>query len=212
MYNYDQPNPIFVAAYFAMEILKPVFVILIAGAILWIIARFLVDLCSVDGGRGRREQRQRHRLQLLIFGIALACGVTGVIMTLNGYGAGTIEVDLPGGMKIHNGGMAVVFTSAMLFILWFLVRMLIDSKEAAEQKHEAEIVVDRSIVNGPRLDLSLVGNILSNMSYFKAGIATVALLPFLGPVALLPAGFLAFKAWQRQQRELSIKVLPPSQD
>jgi hypothetical protein len=32
-----------------MEILKPVFVILIAGAILWIIARFLVDLCSVDG-------------------------------------------------------------------------------------------------------------------------------------------------------------------
>jgi len=48
MYNYDQPNPIFVAAYLAMEILKPVFVILIAGAILWIIARFLVDLCSVE--------------------------------------------------------------------------------------------------------------------------------------------------------------------
>ena len=186
-------------AYLAAQLALPVLAAVIAYLLVRWICCSVLAACSPDGGHRWREQRHRHRMERTILRIALVCLFAGVLLSLLGYDGGEARIQLPYGLAIENAGIGVILIGVMCFIISLLLRLPDLSQDGAGPISPATGAVGLAGRSVPEATALSPLGLLAGMTYAKAGLVTLALLPFLNLFALPVGAFLALKAWQRRQ-------------
>lgn len=194
---YQQPDPATLFIYALFAVLEVVIPILLLIAFIWLAVKtisFLGHAILPDGGLGRREQLHRHRLENLAAFMTFAAFITGGVMLLYGDSTGTFKVTLPGGVVMENVGVPVIFLGFASSILWMLLKAKAPegSNESAPQQ---AALAGSAVMQGQGVQ---VGAWLRNMTYAKAGVITLVLLPLI-PVFAIPLGIFLF--WMAASRD-----------
>jgi hypothetical protein len=194
MYQHSDPAILF--AYAMSSVIQAVVPILLLIGFIWlavkVISSFVLSL-SPDGGLSRREQMHRHRLQNFAAFLTFAGVITGGATLCFGDPTGIIKVSLPGNIVIENVGYPVIFLAVASSILWMVLNVKAPENLSgcAPLQHPsvASIEVQGS---GPP-----VAGWLRNMTYRKAGVITLVLLPLIHVLAI-PVGIFLF--WMASKR------------
>jgi hypothetical protein len=195
----QQPDLATLLLYVMFSLIEVVVPILLLIVFIWLAAKaisFLLHFAfSPDGGLSRREQMHRHRLENLAACLTFAAFITGSVMLLYGDPSGAFKITLPGGIVMENVGVPVIFLGFASSILWMLLKakapkvangsaplQALSSTSAVTQDHGAQ-----------------VAKWFQNMTYAKAGVITLVLIPLIQVVAI-PVGILLFlMAWRRDK-------------
>jgi hypothetical protein len=195
---HQQPDPatLFIyAVFFVVEVLTPILLLIV---FIWLTVKtisFLAHAVLPDGGLSRREQVHRHRLENLAAFMTFAAFITGGVMLLYGDTGGTFIITLPGGVVMENVGAPVIFLGFASSILWMVLKAkaLGDSNASAPQQ---AALVTSSPAQGQGIQ---VGEWVQNMTYTKAGVITLVLLPLI-QVFAIPVGIFLFWIAARRDR------------
>lgn len=199
----NQYDPFIILIYLVVDVIAPLLLIVAVVAVVVLLVRwiysFLVAVSSPDGGWNWREQRHRHHRENLVLWMSIACLIAGTLLAMNGFGEGNIIMRLPGGLVIENAGIGVVLVGVMCFIVWVLLRLPQPSQGRADVPAFKELAgpQEQSVTSlTPGLAFS---GFFTSMTYAKAGLITLALLPFLNVLAIPIGAYLLLKASKQQK-------------
>jgi hypothetical protein len=192
-----QPAPatLFIYAMFsAVEVVIPITLLI---AFIWLAVKtisFLAHAILPDGGLSRREQVHRHRLENLAAFMTFAAFISGGVLLLYGDTGGTFKVTLPGGVVMENVGVPVIFLGFASSLLWMLLKAKASQGSNGSAPQQAALVAS-AVTQGQNIQ---VGAWVRNMTYAKAGVITLVLLPLI-QVFAIPVGIFLF--WMAASRD-----------
>lgn len=194
---YQQPDPATLFIYVMFSVIEVVVPILLLIAFIWLAVKtisFLANAFLPDGGLSRREQVHRHRLENLAAFMTFAAFITGGVMLLYGDTGGTFKITLPGGVVMENVGVPVIFLGFASSILWMLLKAKAPQGSNGSAPQQAASVASAVTQSQG----TQVGGWVQNMTYAKAGVITLVLLPLI-QVFAIPVGIFLF--WMAGSRD-----------
>ena len=191
-----QPDLATLFIYVMFSLVQYVVPILLLIMFIWLAVKgisFLVYVAfSPDGGLSRREQVHQHRLENLAACITFAAFIAGSVMLLYGDPGGGMKVILPGDVVMENVGVPVIFLGFASSIIWMLLKAKapkVANGQRAEWGHlEPGRDDGHQITQGHGAQ---VARWFQNMTYAKAGVITLVLVPLIQVVAI-PVGIFLF--------------------
>jgi hypothetical protein len=216
----QQPDLATLFVYVMFSLIEAVAPILLLIVFIWLAVKaisFLVYVAfSPDGGLSRREQLHQHRLENLAACLTFAAFITGGVMLLYGDPSGTFKITFPGGIVMENVGVPVIFLGFASSILWMLLKAKapkVANVSAPLQAHSSDQNAGEQVEpHAARMGELLQGRHpavtqdhgaqvvrwFQNMTYAKAGVITLVLLPLIQVVAI-PVGIFLF--WMASRRD-----------